>query len=72
MDAQARMLAMAYRIDHRHADGSWGEMVEDRTRHSPADVDPERRWANHRIFRCTSCDSSVTLVDEEGSPAASE
>ena len=31
MDAQARMLAMAYRIDHRHADGSWGEMVEDRT-----------------------------------------
>jgi hypothetical protein len=70
MDAQARMLAMAYRIDHRHADGSWGEMVEDRTHHSPAD--PERSWANHRIFRCTSCDSQVTVVDEEGSPAASE
>jgi hypothetical protein len=66
------MLAMAYRIDHRHADGSWGEMVEDRTPHSPAENDPERSWAKHRIFRCTSCDSSVTVVDEEGSPAIAD
>jgi hypothetical protein len=72
MDAQSRMLAMAYRIDHRHADGSWGEMVEDRTHHSPADHDPERSWANHRIFRCTSCDTSVTLVDEEGNQPVTE
>ena len=27
---QAR-LELAYRIEHRHKDGSWGEMVEDRS-----------------------------------------
>ena len=69
MDAQSRMLAMAYRIYHRHAYGSWVEMFEDRSPHSPAESDPERGWANHRIFRCTSCDSSVTVIDEEGSPS---
>jgi len=71
MDAQSRMLAMAYRIEHRHSDGSWGEMVEDRAPRSPAESDPERGWANHRIFRCTSCDTSVTLIDEDGSPPGS-
>lgn len=63
-----RTLEIAYRIDHRHKDGSWGEMVEDRAHHDPAAHDPERRWSMRRIFRCTSCDEAVTLVpgdDEE-------
>jgi len=68
MDAQARIIEMAYRIDHRHADGSWGEMVEDRTHHSPADHDPERAWSRFRIFRCTSCDASVAIANESGVP----
>jgi hypothetical protein len=65
---QARIMEMAYRIDHRHPDGSWGEMVEDRSHHSPADHDPERKWGAFRIFRCTSCEASVMVADEEGVP----
>ena len=61
---QAR-LEFAYRIEHRHKDGSWGEMVEDRAHHDAADHDPERRWGLGRIFRCTSCDESVTLIPGE-------
>ena len=68
MDAQARIVEMAYRIDHRHPDGSWGEMVEDRSHQSPADHDPERKWSRFRIFRCTSCEASVAIANEEGVP----
>ena len=61
---------IAYRIEHRHRDGSWGEMIEDRAHHAPADHDPERGWARGaRIFRCTSCEDDVTLLPPgEGSP----
>jgi hypothetical protein len=60
---------LRYRIEHRHKDGSWGEMVEDRSHHGPADHDPERGWGLRRIFRCTSCDEAVTLnPGEEASP----
>ena len=68
MDAQARIVEMAYRIDNRHPDGSWGEMVEDRSHQNPADHDPERKWGRFRIFRCTSCGASVTIANEEGLP----
>ncbi len=68
MDAQGRIIEMAYRIDHRHPDGSWGEMIGDRTHNDPGDHDPERKWSAHRIFRCTSCDASVTIVSDDGVP----
>ena len=63
-------LEYIYRVEHRHKDGSWGEMVEDRSHHSPADHDPERGWGLRRIFRCTSCDEAVTLNpgEESSSP----
>jgi hypothetical protein len=62
---------LAYKIEHRHKDGSWGEMIEDRAHHDPADHDPERGWGIRRIFRCTSCDESATLIPgEESSPPA--
>ncbi len=66
---QAR-LELQYRIDHLHRDGSWGEMVEDRSHHSPSDHDPERAWGLRRIFRCSSCEESATIVpgDEGGLP----
>jgi hypothetical protein len=59
-----RFVEAAYRIQHRHRDGSWAPMEEDTTtRHrSPADHDPERDWSRGRIFRCKSCDESVTIV----------
>ena len=68
---QARIIEMALRIEHRHSDGSWGELQEDRGHHSPADHDPERTWKSGRIFRCTSCDESLTIVPgSEGGPPA--
>ena len=47
------------RIQHRHTDGSWGEMEEQH--HDAADHDPERTWARGKIFRCKSCEESVTI-----------
>ena len=49
-----------YRIQHRHKDGSWGDM--ELSPHSPASLDPERRWSFAKLFRCTSCDEGVTVV----------
>lgn len=72
MDAQARIIEMAYRIDHRHPDGSWGEMVEDRAHHDSASHDPERKWGRFRIFRCTSCDETVVLANEDDMPVSED
>jgi hypothetical protein len=60
------------RLQHRHRDGSWGDMVEDRPHHAAADHDPERRWTLGRIFRCTSCEEAVTLVPGDEGGAAPE
>jgi hypothetical protein len=59
---QQRYIQMELMIRHRHDDGSWGEMVEDRSHHDPADHDPERRWGIGRIFRCTSCTEAVAVT----------
>jgi hypothetical protein len=69
---QARIVEMALRIEHRHGDGSWGEFQEDRSHHSPSDHDPERLWGIRRIFRCTSCDDSVTIIEGDEGGAAAE
>ena len=64
---QSRIVEMALRIEHRHSDGSWGELQEERTADSPANHDPERAWGFRRIFRCTSCGDAVTVIEgEEG------
>jgi len=69
---QAR-IELNYRVEHRHGDGSWGEMLEEQSHHDPAAHDPERNWGIRRLFRCTSCDESVTLVSgEEGGPEPEE
>jgi hypothetical protein len=66
---QARLAEIALRIEHRHDDGTWGEMREHRGHHAPSDHDPERGWNLRRIFRCTSCSESLTVVPgEEGGP----
>jgi hypothetical protein len=67
---QLRFVEAAYQIQHRHRDGSWAPMEEEPTpsHHAPADHDPERGWLRGRIFRCKSCDESVTIVPgSEGS-----
>ena len=65
---QARFDIM-YRVDHRHKDGSWAEMVEDREHHDSADHDSERSWGHRRLFRCKTCDeAAVVIPGDEGGP----
>jgi hypothetical protein len=62
-----------YRVQHRHKDGSWGDM-EEAPSHGVAAHDPERRWGVSRVFRCTSCEEGVMLVPpgEEAAPHEGE
>ncbi|MFL5727195.1 MAG: hypothetical protein ACJ765_04290 [Chloroflexota bacterium] len=62
-----RVLQLEYRVRHEHADGSWGDMVEEPP-HDAAAHDPERRWSAGRIFRCSSCGAIVTLTPGEQTP----
>jgi hypothetical protein len=65
----ARIREIEFQISHRHNDGSWGRMEERPAHHDAAEHDPERSWSRRRIFRCTSCEESVTLIPgEEGGP----
>jgi len=64
---QVRFVESAYRIEHRHGDGSWSPMEEVPRHHDAADHDPERRWGLARIFRCTKCTETLTITEgEEG------
>jgi hypothetical protein len=62
---QVRFVESAYRIQHRHKDGGWGTMEEQPLHHGQAEHDPERRWGLRRIFRCTSCDERISVVEGE-------
>ena len=59
-----RILELQYEVEHEHADGSRGQMVEERSPHDAADTDPERGWSRRRVFRCTVCNDLVTLTQE--------
>jgi hypothetical protein len=64
-----RFPELEFEISHRHSDGTLGRMEEQPRHHDPADHDQERQWGRHRIFRCTACEESVTLIPgEEGGP----
>jgi hypothetical protein len=62
-----RSVEVQYRIEHRHNDGSWAPMAEDRSHHDAADHDAERTWGRRTLFRCTRCDETVLLEPEEES-----
>ena len=63
-----RIAQLEFEISHRHTDGGWGRMVE--AHHDPAQHDTEREWGWHRIFKCTTCEETVTLIPSEGGPPA--
>jgi hypothetical protein len=63
-----RLREFQYTVEHQHADGSWGAMVEDRSHHDAAAHDPERDWIR-RVFRCTSCEEVVALTSGERTAA---
>jgi hypothetical protein len=63
---QSRLFELELRIQHRHHDGGWGDMVEARPHGDAIANDPEREWGHHRIFRCASCPEEITLADKPG------
>lgn len=70
---QIRFVESAYQIQHQHRDGTWGVMEEvepSPLHHTSAEHDPERNWLRGRVFKCKTCDASVTIVPgSEGIPA---
>lgn len=61
---QLRGLDFAMRLEHRHNDGSWSPLEPRPSHHDAAELDPERGWANGRIYMCTTCDEEVRVIDE--------
>lgn len=59
-----RFIETAYRIQHQHNDGSWSPMEEEPAirHHTSVEHDPERSWLRGRIFRCSSCGETMTVV----------
>jgi hypothetical protein len=52
------------RVQHRHSDGTWGELAQRPSHHDPADHDPEHDWAEGRLYVCTTCDEEVRVLEE--------
>ena len=57
-------LEQALRLEHRHSDGSWSPLEPKRSHHDAAEHDPERDWANGRIYVCTTCSEEVRVSDQ--------
>ena len=53
-------------VEHRHSDGTWGQMVPAPQHHDPAQHDPERDWAYGKVFRCDVCEEEVRIVPAGG------
>jgi hypothetical protein len=66
----SRLREAEYRLTHRHADGSWGALVEAPLHHGAVEHDAERSWRSGTLFRCESCEEAVLVVpaDAEGNP----
>jgi hypothetical protein len=64
-------LESVLRLEHRHDDGSWSTFEPRPSHHDAADHDPERDWANGRIYVCTKCNEEIRVADAsaEGGPA---
>jgi hypothetical protein len=56
-----RLAALTVRLQHRHGDGSWTDL-RPRESHDPSSSDPERDWADGRIYACPTCDEQVRVV----------
>ena len=56
--------ADAFRMEHRHRDGSWAPL--ERVPHDAADHDAERSWLRRGVFRCTQCAQQVEVTIEPG------
>jgi hypothetical protein len=46
-------------LQHRHTDGSWGDM--EAMPDDPANHDPERGWEEGQLFLCKACGDQVRV-----------
>jgi hypothetical protein len=60
---QLGSLEQLLRLEHQHEDGSWSRLELRPSHHDPAEHDPERGWAQGRIYACTTCDEQVRVRD---------
>jgi hypothetical protein len=63
MDPNLR-IAQEFRIEHRHADGSWSPLEP--IHHDSAAHDGERSWLRRTIFRCAGCSAAITVTEGDG------
>jgi hypothetical protein len=65
-----RITELTLRLEHRHADGSWGELEPRRSHHDAADHDPEQEWGSRTIYICRTCgeEVAVSTVDDPSKP----
>jgi hypothetical protein len=61
---QGRLLEL--QLQHRHSDGSWGEM--EAAHNDPASNDPERAWDNGEIYICKACGDQVRVSHAADEP----
>jgi hypothetical protein len=54
-----RANALLLRLEHQHGD-RWVRL-EPSPAHDSAESDPERAWANGRIYRCPECEETVRV-----------
>ena len=57
---------MMLRLEHKHADGSWGSFEPQANAHDVAAGDPEREWAKGHIFKCKACDEEIRISEPSG------
>ena len=55
------------RMQHSHGHGDWHDMVEVETAPDSAESDRERDWQRGRIFRCTTCEDEIRIVNPQES-----
>ncbi len=59
-------LETVLRLEHRHNDGSWSPLEPRPSHLDPAELDPERDWANGRVYGCASCNEEIRVTDARG------
>ena len=63
---QIQLREAIFRLEHRHADGSWSRLEPRPQHHDPAEHDPERSWSGGQLYVCPTCDEQVIVRGPDG------
>ena len=56
-----RISELSLRIQHRHTDGTWGDLEPSDEHHDPAEHDPEQEWGTGTLYLCKACGEGVVV-----------